>query len=327
MMLHSIFTPLRRRCALALAPLALCLFTAADPAAAADDAHGVLFSGPAAQVSTDDVLFELNQARIAPAERTRILGDENTLRSVIDTIYLRRALAARALKEGLDKDPAIAYRLNTVRDGSLADAVLMHLNAETAAALSPQVLEQQALDQFKAEPERFSTPELTHASHILIAGSDAAAHAKAEDLLKQLKAGAKFEDLARANSADPGSAGKGGDLGFFPAGRMVPQFDEALAKLKNPGDLSDVVQTRFGLHIIRLDERKPAEYKTFDQVKEQLEQDLSNKAQAKARQDAVEALRAQGKGDTALLDAFIADQKAKQPAAPAAATPAPAAAK
>ena len=324
MTMRTSFAPCRR-CARALAPLALALLTSFAAAADAPaPAQGVLFSGPAAKVTTDDVLSELNQARVAPAERTRILGDENTLRSVIDTIYLRRALAARALKEGLDKDPGIAYRLNTVRDGSLADAVLMHLNAETAAALSPQVLEQQALDQFKAEPERFSTPELTRVSHILILGSDAAAHAKAEDLLKQLKAGAKFEDLARANSADPGSAAKGGDLGFFPKGRMVPEFDEALTKLKNPGDLSDLVQTQFGLHIIRLDERKPPASKTFDEVKEQLMQDLSNKAQAKARQDAVEALRAQGKGDTALLDAFIADQKAKQPAA---ATPAPAAAK
>ncbi|WP_029920649.1 SurA N-terminal domain-containing protein [Nevskia soli] len=112
----------------------------------------------------------------------------------------------------------------------------------------------------------FSTPEQRRASHILIAfGADKdAAKKKADDLYDKIKAGADFAELAKANSDDPGSKNKGGDLGLVKHGMMVPKFESALFALNKAGEVSEPVQTEFGWHLIKLDELKPAETQAFD---------------------------------------------------------------
>jgi len=118
---------------------------------------------------------------------------------------------------------------------------------------------------YKQNLERFKQGESVHAAHILIAVPQTADAAqkqegkkKAQELLKQVRAaGADFAKLARENSQDPGSAPSGGDLGSFEKGQMTPAFEAAAFKLK-AGAISDVVETPFGYHIIKVLERKPA---------------------------------------------------------------------
>ena len=108
--------------------------------------------------------------------------------------------------------------------------------------------------------QQYSTPEQVRASHILLkteGKDDAAVKKQAEDLLAQIKKGASFEELAKKNSQDEASAAKGGDLDFFNKGQMVPEFDKAAFSLPL-GQLSDLVKTSFGYHIIKVTERKPA---------------------------------------------------------------------
>jgi peptidyl-prolyl cis-trans isomerase D len=129
--------------------------------------------------------------------------------------------------------------------------------------------------------DRFTDPAEVRARHILVKvdpGADADAKAKAraeaDDLLKQIRAGGDFEALAKAHSKDPGSAAKGGDLGFFPRGRMVPAFDTAAFALE-PGQVSEVVETPFGFHIIKVEEKKPGGVRPFDAAREQIEKELT----------------------------------------------------
>lgn len=142
------------------------------------------------------------------------------------------------------------------------------------AAAVPEAEVKAYYEQNKA---RYGTDEQRRASHILITaeGSDkAAARTKAEQLLGQVKARpGDFEKLARENSKDPGSAAQGGDLGFFGKGMMVKPFDEAVFKLK-PAEISEIVESDFGFHIIKLTEVKPAEVKPFEQVRGDIERDL-----------------------------------------------------
>jgi peptidyl-prolyl cis-trans isomerase D len=124
----------------------------------------------------------------------------------------------------------------------------------------------------------YSTPEQIRASHILLktAGKDeAAVRAKAEDLLKQARGGADFAQLATKNSEDEGTAPKGGDLDYFGRGRMVPEFDEGAFALQQPGQISDLVKTQYGFHIIKLVERKPGSTRSLDEVRQQLTDQLS----------------------------------------------------
>ena len=123
---------------------------------------------------------------------------------------------------------------------------------------------------------QYSTPEQVRASHILLkteGKDDAAVKKQAEDLLAQLKKGANFEELAKKNSQDEGSAVKGGDLDFFNKGQMVPEFDKVAFELQ-PGQMSDLVKSQFGYHIIKVTDKRAATQKSLAEVRTQIEDTL-----------------------------------------------------
>lgn len=132
---------------------------------------------------------------------------------------------------------------------------------------------------YSANMDNFRTPERVHVRHILVKTvdkSDAEKKqllAKAQDLLKQVKGGANFEEVAKKSSEDTGSAPKGGDLGWVVRGQMLPEFEKAVFTLK-PKEISDIVTTSVGYHIIQVLEREPARVKPFEEVKAQLTDDL-----------------------------------------------------
>jgi peptidyl-prolyl cis-trans isomerase C len=152
---------------------------------------------------------------------------------------------------------------------------------------------------YDENPKEFQTPEQVSASHILIKPdpnvadpnqAKAQAKAKAEDLLKQLKDGAEFADLAKLNSACPSSA-QGGDLGFFARGQMTPPFEEAAFKLEL-GQLSDIVETEYGYHIIKSTGHKDAGQISFEQAKDSIIKYLTQEKQQKFINDYIDSLKA-----------------------------------
>jgi len=164
---------------------------------------------------------------------------------------------------------------------------------------SVNITEEDAKKHYDENPTQFETKEQVRASHILITPkADAAdpnqekarAKAKAEDLLKQIKEGADFAALAKDNSDCP-SAAKGGDLSFFGRGQMVPPFDKVAFAMET-GKISDLVETRFGYHIIKVTERKEAGTTSFEQTKAGLIQQLAQKKQAEMTQKYIDSLKA-----------------------------------
>ncbi len=133
--------------------------------------------------------------------------------------------------------------------------------------------------------EQYTTPEQVRASHILFkteGKDDAVVKAKAEDVLKQAKSGADFAELAKKYSDDESSAKNGGDLDYFSKGRMVPEFDQVAFTLE-PGQISDLVKSQFGYHIIKVVDKKPATTKTLAEVRQQITDQLAyERAQAQA---------------------------------------------
>lgn len=143
-----------------------------------------------------------------------------------------------------------------------------------------EVSEETLQARYDAQKINFTSPEERRASHILIqAGEDApaaerdAARQKAETLLERIRGGEDFAELAKSESDDPGSASEGGDLGFFTLGAMVPAFEEAAFALEQ-GQVSDVVESPFGFHIIKLSAVRGGEVKPFDEVKEQIREEI-----------------------------------------------------
>jgi peptidyl-prolyl cis-trans isomerase D len=133
--------------------------------------------------------------------------------------------------------------------------------------------------------ELYSTPEQIRASHILFktdGKNDDEVKAKAEEVLKEAKAGKDFAELAKKYSQDESSAKNGGDLDYFARGKMVPEFDQVAFSLE-PGQISDLVKTQFGYHIIKVTDKKPATTKSLDEVRPQITEQLSfEKAQTRA---------------------------------------------
>jgi peptidyl-prolyl cis-trans isomerase C len=165
------------------------------------------------------------------------------------------------------------------------------------AAVKPE----QLTDFYTKNPDQFKQPERVKASHILIAvpkGADAAAktqaRTKAADILKEVKAGKDFAALAKQNSQDPGSAPNGGDLGFFQQGQMVGPFNEVAFKLA-PGSVSDLVETEFGFHIIKVVEKQAPRTVPLDDVRAQLEQYLQRMNREQQTDAFVNGLKAKGK--------------------------------
>ena len=152
------------------------------------------------------------------------------------------------------------------------------------AEIKPKISVQDAdVDAFyKGNLERFKQGEMVHASHIMIglppnadASTKQQARAKAQQVLKEVRGG-DFAKLAAEKSNDPGSAPKGGDLGFFPKGQMEPAFEAAAFALK-PGAVSGIVETSFGFHIIKVHERRPARTAPFAEVSGQIKEFLTGK--------------------------------------------------
>jgi peptidyl-prolyl cis-trans isomerase C len=162
------------------------------------------------------------------------------------------------------------------------------------------VTEEDAKKYYDENPKQFETPEQVRASHILIKPdtadpntdpnqAKASAKVKIQDLLKQVKEGANFAEVAKANSACP-SAAQGGDLNFFPRGRMAAPFEEAAFELET-GQLSDIVETRFGYHIIKVTDRKDTSLISFEQAKESIINKLTQQKQSEFTKKYIESLK------------------------------------
>ena len=144
---------------------------------------------------------------------------------------------------------------------------------------------------YNAHLDQYKTPAQLKTRHILIsvpkgadAKTDAAAKAKAADVLKQLKAGGNFADLAKKYSDDPGSKDQGGDLPMMAASGFVPEYSNAAMAL-NPGQTSDLVRTQFGYHIIQTEQKQPAQVKSLAEVKDSIVPALEASKSGAAEQD------------------------------------------
>ena len=173
----------------------------------------------------------------------------------------------------------------------MAKAEYVVLSMETIAA-QLTVSEAEIKSAYDSRKDRFQQPEERRASHILIAseklGKDKA-KARAEELLAEVrKAPASFAELARKNSDDPGSAAKGGDLGFFGRGMMVKPFEDSAFSLKE-GDISGVVESDFGYHIIKVTGIHAAKEKPLAEVKDEIEAELKKTAASRKFAEAAEA--------------------------------------
>ncbi len=237
------------------------------------------------QMIGEELLFQ-------ESRKQKIKVDEQKIKAQIDEMAQSFADAAAfdlaLTNAGLTRD-ALSQRLR--RQMAIQELV------ESKVVSGIEVADARADEFYKANPELFVQPEQVQARHILIrteATADAAAKAEArkqiDGIRQKIVDGGDFAELAKARSQDPGSKENGGDLGFFARGQMVKPFEEAAFALK-PEEISPVVETPFGFHLIQVTGRKDAETIAYDTVKPRILEHLKQQAVREKLDAYVDGLR------------------------------------
>jgi peptidyl-prolyl cis-trans isomerase C len=212
------------------------------------------------------------------------------LDKMIDEILLLK----EAEKRNLDRDEEIQGKVERYRRRLITEKLYREIASERS-----EVGDEEIQAYYQEHKDRFRQKERIRARQILVllpanAGPEkvAAAEKKAQEALGRARAGEDFAQIAKEVSEGP-AASRGGDLGYFSRGRMVPEFEEIAFSLKEVGDVSDVVRTKFGLHIIELTGRQPAQELALEDVKDRIIRQLESAKRREVRQSLAEELRQQ----------------------------------
>ncbi len=272
-----------------------------------------------ASAEKDAVAATVNGAPIGKKQLDQIMlqqaaqglpDNAETRKMVIDNLAMQIIVAQEAVNKGIDKTPEVKEQLEMTRMSILANSYVKDYMKN--AAVTDEAL--------KAEYEKFKTSAGGNefkARHILVEKEELA-----KELIAKIKKDAKsFDALAKSNSKDPGSKDKGGDLGWFNARNMVPEFGDAVAKLEKGKFTEEPVKSQFGYHIIILDDSRPVTVPALDDIKAGLTQQLQQENLKKMLEDLKKKAKIEIVGASASASA-----SASATAAPAASTPASASA-
>lgn len=272
--------------------LALLLPHEARSQAATDDP--VLVENSTVTIRRSDYQRELE--RLPPEVRPGFANSEKRVNELLRRMLIERTLAAQARAEKLETRPENAARLAMEQERLHAQFKVAEIDAVAAAGFDANRAqwEARARELYLVDQAKYSTPEQVSASHILFdtktRTSDEARRLSA-DALAKAKAGADFAVLAREVSDDRSAKANSGQLGWFAFGEMDPAFAKAAFALAKSGELSEPVQSSFGWHVIRLDGRRPAVRKPFEEVRESILAELKQKYVNDEREAALAKLR------------------------------------
>ena len=246
---------------------------AAQPAPAAPvtpaPAAGALPAAPTpsdpvvAKVGGDEIhASEVSEAAQSLPEELRGMPAPVLFPMLLDQLVDRRIIIQAARKQGLANDPAVQRQVARATDTALQNALLTR---EIAPTLTDEAIKARYDRDFAGK----AGEQEAHARHILVTDEETA-----KRIIVELKGGADFAELAKKNSTDPAGSSNGGDLGYFKRGDMLPEFAEAAFALK-PGQVTEIpVKTRFGWHVIKLEDLRTSPPPPLDQVQGEIRQQL-----------------------------------------------------
>lgn len=224
----------------------------------------------------DKVMEQVPATQGAPASK-------DMKREVLEKIIDLELVAQAAVKDGMDKDPDFVTGLEMFKKQQL---FAIYLNKEVVQKI--KVTPEEVTAYYDKNQDQYKTGEEVTASHILVDSEEKAAAVK-----KRIDGGEDFAEVAKAESSCP-SASRGGDLGSFGKGTMVPEFEQAAFALK-VGEVSGPVKTQFGYHIIKITGQKAAGVQPLDGVKDKIEKTLLQENQQKAYEDLLAKMRGEAK--------------------------------
>lgn len=277
--------------ALIAASLAAGPLRAQGPTSANDP---VLLENSVVTIRKSDYLRELE--RLPPDIRPGFANSERRISDLLRRMLLERTLAVQARAEKLDQDSENAAKLAAEVDRLYAQLKVGRIESDAAAQFDANraVWEARARELYTVDRKKYETPEQLSASHILFETRNRSreeAKKLADEARSSIVAGADFAKLAREVSEDRTAKQNAGRLDWFSRAEMDPAFANAAFALKNPGDVSEPVLSSFGWHVIRLEGRRPAVSRSFDEVRDTILGELKQKHVNDQREAAVVKLR------------------------------------
>jgi peptidyl-prolyl cis-trans isomerase C len=265
------------------------VFGAACASASVDD--DVVLKTRDFVVTTGDFEGYLTDQGITGVKRNRTLAKEGAVRSVFENIYVIRAFAALGERNpGIDKSEIERLTVN------YRERLLMKKQLEFEVEMALRDLNWDALakEQYIANKSEYTTEERVSAAHILISSTGRTpeeVQLRIDDVAARLQAGEDFQEMAQEYSDDAGSAVRGGELGFFKRKKMAKPFEDTVFAMTQAGEISVPVETQYGYHIIRFNERKPQRQLSFEKAKASIIRSLKTTVRQDVRQDKVAAMQ------------------------------------
>ncbi|MDD5014382.1 MAG: peptidyl-prolyl cis-trans isomerase [Atribacterota bacterium] len=221
-------------------------------------------------------LGELNQLWEQVPEDYKLQLDKST---VLDQMISEKLLIQEAINMGLEKDKNVLEQIK-----KMTEQILVQILIEREILDKVDVNDEEASEYYEQNKDSFTEKEQVHLYNILLETEE-----EAQNILEQLTAGADFSEIAKEKSTGP-SAAQGGDLGYVSAGTIIPEIEEAVFALEVE-ELSGVVKSDFGFHILKITDKKPETVKTFEEVKEDILQTLLPTKQKEAFDNLLEELK------------------------------------
>lgn len=254
-------------------------------------------------ISENDLKAKL--ARLPPYYQSIISKDK---KRYIEDMIVEMLCYEEGIRKGIDKDKEVKELVSEAKKKIVMAKVIKNEVEDKVV-----VTEEEKKRFYDSHKDKFKTPDMWRASHILVIEI-----ADAKAISDELSKGAKFEEIARARSIDA-TASRGGDVGFFRAGQLVPDFERACLKL-NVGETSDVVKTQFGYHIIKLTAKKEGGVQSYDEAKRAIETELKKEKRSELFNKMVMSLKDRY-GVQVNEDAFKAMEKEEGQKAPGSGKP------
>ncbi|MET0049576.1 MAG: peptidylprolyl isomerase [Candidatus Thiodiazotropha sp.] len=244
--------------------------------------------------------------------REQVLADKTKVLQLLRQTYLIRALAEQARQEGLDQDPMVQAKLRRANERMLYLLKLKELDEQPVPDF-----EQAAREQYLGNPDKYTIPEKVEAQHIMIATTDRLpVYHNRDEALKiakkvkaEVDAGGVFDDLVTLYSEDVPTKKNKGSLGVFTRGSMVKPVDDAVFAMHEPGQISDIVESPFGFHIIKLVNRFPPRKMSLEEVQPKIIENMKSDFIQKRRETYFDELLKKNKAS--IYEDLVEDYMAK----------------
>ena len=254
----------------------------------------VLISNSLAAVTQGE--YEAELRKLPPDLREGFANNPRRVNDLLVRMLVQKSLAAKARAAKLDTRPDVSTRLSLEVDRFLAGIEIESVEAAAAAEFDASIAKREtgAREVYLVNKSKYSSPPQVSATHILFDSKkrgEEEAKKLATEARAKIVAGADMNKLARETSDDPTAGQNGGALGWFSEKDMDPKFGAAAFALAKPGDVSQPVQSQFGWHVIRLDDKKPATAKTYEEARDMIMAELRKRYVDDQRDAAIAAVR------------------------------------